>query len=96
MRQAVARASLEQPTPLLAAFLVLSVLAWPGDAAVGGSNFTLPGLLILVFLAWRVSQGGPISRMLLLLASGMRKGERDLRWSDLIPSLLAVSRFHSA
>jgi len=70
MREAAARAWLEQPVPLLAAFLVLSVLVWPAEAAVGGSNFSLPGLVILLFLTWRVSQGGPISRMLLILVSG--------------------------
>lgn len=69
MREAVGRAWLEQPVPLLAAFLVLSVLAWPVEAASGGSNFNLPGLLILLFLTWRVAQGGRISRMLLILLS---------------------------
>ena len=54
---------------LLAALVVLSVLAWPAEAAVGGSSFTLPGLVILLFLTWRVSQGGPIARMLLILVS---------------------------
>src|SRR5262245_60672741 len=65
----MASAWLEEPVPLLAAFLTLSVLAWPAEAAVGGSNENLPGLLILLFLTWRVWQGGSISRVLLILLS---------------------------
>ena len=68
LRKAAVHAWLEQPVPLLVAFLVLNVLAWPAEAAVGGKT-NLPGLLIVLFLTWRVSQGGPISRMLLILGS---------------------------
>src|SRR5262249_52220096 len=65
----MASALLEEPVPLLAAFLTLSVLAWPAEAAVGGSNENLPGLLILLFLTCRVWHGRPTSRMLLILIS---------------------------
>ena len=62
---------------LLLAFLALNVVAFVLIVVwhpVPGLTTSLGGLLVIFFCTWRVSQGGRISRMALILFSGLAYG----------------------
>lgn len=70
---------------ILLVFMLLAAIdfVWSRLSHVAGADNLLSSILITAFLAWRVSRGGRISRMILIIVSGV----------SYVVAALAVARF---
>jgi hypothetical protein len=90
----VARISRNSPGRLLAVYLILGVIAWAVSHPSLPAKAQPFSFLLAVFLAWRVSRGGWISRIILILTSTFSfTGAAFVgtpQWSPGILALLAI------